>query len=95
MVFDNFGGVAGAATDKNRNNGYKIVDVHIRDGKRSLIRLDLKAWKQFLSETYCSTDYVPKPIIRPKLTKSFRIARSILAVAMVIGIVRLIVKYTA
>lgn len=94
MVFGNAGGVAGAATAKNRNDGYKIIDVHFRDGKRSLIRLDLKAWETFLSETYCSPDYVPQPIIRPKLTKSFQIARSILAVAIVVGIVWLLVKCT-
>lgn len=94
MVFGNAGGVAGAATAKNHNDGYKIIDVHFRDGKRSLIRLDLKAWETFLSETYCSPDYVPQPIIRPKLTKSFQIARSILAVAIVVGIVWLLVKCT-
>ena len=95
MIFGNPGGVAGAATAKNRNDGYKIVDVHFRDGKRSLIRLDLKAWEQFLSETYCSPDYIPKPIVRPKLTKSFQVARSILAVAIVIGCVWLIVRCTS
>ena len=94
MVFGNVGGVAGAATAKNRNDGYKIVDVHFRDGKRSLIRLDLKAWEQFLSETYCSPDYIPKRIVRPKLTKPFQVARSILAVAIVIGCVWLIVRCT-
>ena len=51
MIFGDAGGVAGAATAKNRNDGYKIVDVRFRNGKRSLIRLDLKAWETFLSQT--------------------------------------------
>ena len=94
MIFGNPGGVGGATIAKNRNDGYKIVDVQFRNGKRSLLRLDLKAWEVFLAESYCSPDYEPKPIVRPKLTKTFQIARSILALAMVIGIVWLVVRCT-
>ena len=94
MIFGNPGGVGGATIAKNRNDGYKIVDVQFRNGKRSLLRLDLKAWEVFLAESYCSSDYEPKPIVRPKLTKTFQIARSILALAMVIGIVWLVVRCT-
>ena len=102
MIFGNpggvggatIGGVGGATIAKNRNDGYKIVDVQFRNGKRSLLRLDLKAWEVFLAESYCSPDYEPKPIVRPKLTKTFQIARSILALAMVIGIVWLVVRCT-
>ena len=86
--------VGGATIAKNRNDGYKIVDVQFRNGKRSLLRLDLKAWEVFLAESYCLPDYEPKPIVRPKLTKTFQIARSILALAMVIGIVWLVVRCT-
>ena len=94
MIFGNPGGVGGATIAKNRNDGYKIVDVQFRNGKRCLLRLDLKAWEVFLAESYSSPDYEPKPIVRPILTKTFQIARSILALAMVIGIVWLVVRCT-
>lgn len=94
MIFGNPGGVGGTSIAKNRNDGFKIVDVEFRDGKRSLIRLDLKAWEVFLAESYCSPEYEPQPVVRPKLTKTFQIARSTLAVAMVVGIVWLIVRCT-
>lgn len=94
MIFGNPGGVGGASIAKNRNDGYKIIDVVFRDGKRSLIRLDLKAWEVFLAESYCSPDYVPNPIKRPKLTRAFQIGRCILSLALLAAIGWVLVRCT-
>lgn len=39
-----------ATTSKSRNDNYKIVDVHFRNGKRSLIQLDNHAYERFLTK---------------------------------------------
>ena len=87
MIFGTAGGVGGALLAKTRDEGYKIVAVQFRNGKQSLIRLDQKAWEQFLADCFCSPDYVPEPIERPKLTRAFQVGRCILSLALLAAIV--------
>ena len=94
MIFGTAGGVGGALLAKTRDEGYKIVAVQFRNGKQSLIRLDQKAWEQFLADCFCSPDYVPEPIERPKLTRAFQVGRCILSLALLAAIVWGLVKCT-